>query len=633
MEQKTLKKRYVIHDVIGKGGMAIVYLGFNLDNGEKVAVKMLREEHASNTQLVRRFHKEAEITLGHSHRNIVNTLDVGEDQGIPYIIMEYVQGQTLKSYIEKKGALPYDEAIGIALQVCLAMEYAHSIQLIHRDIKPHNILLGSDGGVKVADFGIAKFADHGTMTLGDSSVLGSVHYLSPEQAQGFPTDSKSDLYSLGIVLYEMVTGTVPFTGESLVSVAMKHVQEDVVFPRMRNPHVPPSLEGVILKAIEKKPEERYASAQELAQDLRRCLTDYEGWFVPKDRPAARQNRGEGAQPAPPRPVSRPPAAVGIPPRQPAIMAQPPARRQGKSRVYWMMSIGVLGVLVALGVMVFSFAPRIAVPSLVGASLDTAQNTLSSKQLYSIVDYEPSIDVPRDQVLKQVPDPGKRVRMGQHVQLTVSAGPQVVKAPKLVGLSREEAEKKLSDFNLKEGDLRQEDSNLPKGMVTKQDPEPGADIGEGAKINLWLSRGPQTESLPLENFYGQSKDDVESYLVSLQLQCEVIEEVNDNPAGIVFQQEPKATTLVQPGDKVKIWVSKGQGYIYDFTQTLELNEDGGVVTVSVNDDGMIRQVYEVTHNQTDTELDISLHFDTKGTKTVSVYVDEVLYITREIKVTG
>ena len=257
MKQRILGSKYAIHSIVGKGGMAIVYKGENIKTGEVVAIKVLKEEYLENSEFVTMFEKEAEIAKLVRHKNMVNTFDVGVDDGSPYMVMEFVQGRTLKEYINMKGILAEDEAVDIAIQVCDAIKYAHENNLIHRDIKSQNILLNTDGVVKVGDFGIAKMTTSATLTIDGSNVLGSVHYMSPEQAMGNVVDHTTDIYSLGIVMYEMLTGQLPYTGEKSVAVALKHINEQIKPPKQLNADISESINRIILKATSKDKNDRY----------------------------------------------------------------------------------------------------------------------------------------------------------------------------------------------------------------------------------------------------------------------------------------------------------------------------------------------------------------------------------------
>ena len=274
-----LDRKYRITELIGTGGMAQVYKAINMSNRRVVAVKMLREEYKNDTEFLRRFSREANAILNLSHENIVRASGVGTYNGLPYLVMEYVEGQTLKSLIEANGALPVRTAIGIACQILDALSVAHAHGIIHRDVKPQNVIVTDKGRVKLADFGIAREAKASTVTFSGQKVLGSVHYISPEQAKGSIAHEESDLYSVGVCLYEMLTGTVPFEADSTVTVALMHLQDKPVPPIERNPNIPHSLNDIVLKALAKTPEERYRTAKSMRTDLVRSLSDPNGNFV------------------------------------------------------------------------------------------------------------------------------------------------------------------------------------------------------------------------------------------------------------------------------------------------------------------------------------------------------------------
>ncbi|HHW43609.1 MAG TPA: Stk1 family PASTA domain-containing Ser/Thr kinase, partial [Desulfotomaculum sp.] len=286
---KQLGNRYEILEQLGGGGMAIVYKGRDTFLNRLVTIKMLRPEFSSDQDFTRRFRREAQAVASLSHPHIVSIYDVGQEEGVQYLVMEYVDGEDLKTLIRREGALDAERAVQIALQVLEALEHAHENNIVHRDIKPHNILLTKSGRAKLTDFGIAREATAATVTQTDT-IVGSVHYLSPEQARGEVAGPKSDIYSLGVVLYEMLTGTVPFAGDSPISVAIKHIQEEPEPPSRRNPAIPPALEQVVLRALAKNPGQRFASAREMAihlEDIFRGNAEEATRFIPVDEMATR----------------------------------------------------------------------------------------------------------------------------------------------------------------------------------------------------------------------------------------------------------------------------------------------------------------------------------------------------------
>ena len=379
--QRVLSGRYELIEIVGTGGMAIVYRALDQKTGREVAVKLLRPEFERDEEFVRRFSHEAKAAAQVAHENIVNMLDVGFD-GVPYIVMEFVRGQTLKDLIRSVGSIPPRQAVAMALRILAALDHAHRNNIVHRDIKPQNILVDESGMIKVADFGIARVTNSSTMTAtGDGSFFGSVHYISPEQARGEKADEKSDLYSVGVVLYEMLTGQVPFDSESAVSIAIKHIGETPRSIRELKPELPRALEQILQKALSKDPADRYQSASEMAADLKRSLTNPRGGFV----------------------------------RNPVMDAQ---RRKARVRnaLAGLLLAAVLGAMVLIIVKTGVFDHYfygVTVPSVVGKSAALARQILSAAGLNA------SLSAEEGTVTAQSVAENTGAKMGSVIELTVS----------------------------------------------------------------------------------------------------------------------------------------------------------------------------------------------------------------------
>ena len=432
MKGTCLKGRYLLGEVIGKGGMAVVYKAYDFRSGRTVAVKVLREQYNQDAEFVRRFEQEAEAASAISHENLIDIYDVGEQNGTRFIVMEYVDGMTLKSLIKEHGALDNYSAITIARQICTALQIAHDAHIIHRDIKPQNILLDRRGVAKLSDFGIAKTSDTQTITGGgDNGVLGSVHYFAPEQARGEGVNACSDLYSLGVVMYEMVTAKLPFTGDTPVAIALQHMSTAAVPPIELNPKVTPALNEIILKAIRKNPEERYQSGRELYDDLSMALVYPEGGFIhdkvtdppAETQPDANDDSNDTDQSRKQKKKNRPKSK------------QKTRRQIVRGRI---LKAALCVLILAAAITAVCLSANIPlpvgkqeVPSVVGVKMEEAAARLDAAHLVMEVGSTRFDEtVAPGIVLEQLPTSGSTAKTGDTVKVTVSAGPETARLPDL-----------------------------------------------------------------------------------------------------------------------------------------------------------------------------------------------------------
>jgi serine/threonine-protein kinase len=529
---KILGNRYQVVEKIGDGGTAFVYKGMDSLLNRHVTVKVLRPEYVSDQDFVRRFRREAQAAASLSHPNIVSIYDVGFEDGIHYIIMEYIQGQSLKEVIGDLGQLPVRMAMDYATQIAHALGNAHKHGIIHRDIKPHNILITEDGRVKVTDFGIAQAVTASTVTY-NGAILGSVHYFSPEQARGGQTEEKSDIYSLGIVLFEMLTGIVPYTGDSPVSVALMHLQEPIPIPREINPDIPVAVEKMIIKAVEKDPANRYHSAREMADEL-------SNWLMGRQTKAAKI-------------------------RQTPVVDEPdviPKRTRKKDVARRRLAI-ILGIVILLAALVAgAFAlrsvfvvPEVDVPDVEGESWDRATEILGEANLtYRLASQINSDTVPPGHVISQEPAAGRRVKVEREIELTLSLGADLVAVEDVVGKMVREATLILRQQNF-EVETMERHSEEPAGTVIQQDPGRGHRISAGSTVTIVVSLGARPISL--RDLTGISLDDAQTWLELFGLELRVDERHNDqHPPGFVIDQFPAPGEQVQAGDKIILTVSKG-----------------------------------------------------------------------------
>jgi beta-lactam-binding protein with PASTA domain len=496
--------RYEVKGSIASGGMAEVFVARDSMLDRLVALKLMHPEFARNEAFIERFRREAQAAASLNDPRIVAIYDWGSDAGTYFIVMEYVEGNTLAEIIKASGPLPISKAAKIAIDVLGGLHLAHLKGIVHRDVKPANIAITVGGQIKVMDFGIARAAHDGAMTVTQTGmVIGTASYFSPEQAQGKPVDARSDIYSVGIVLYEMLTGVVPFRGESPVAVAYKHVTEDPAPPRSLAEDIPAALEAVVMKAISKNPDNRYQTALEMCRDLERVLRG-EQVEAPPLMSSSERTAMMGAAPYadPGYARSRPSYETGpdrtsvLPPAGPPPRRAPAARGVAKGLV-------AVAVLVAIGVAVMAYfmlsetqVPDVTVPKVTGLPLEEAQRLLSDEGLESrVARRQPSADVPALAVISQDPVDGRKVAEGAVVALVISQGPEVVDVPSLTGLSRQEAEAKLAEAGLVAGEVTSEPSDtVPEGKLISQSPATGK-IEKGEPVNFVVSTGKRLVEVP------------------------------------------------------------------------------------------------------------------------------------------
>ncbi|WP_425807205.1 Stk1 family PASTA domain-containing Ser/Thr kinase [Desulfitobacterium sp. Sab5] len=558
---KVFGERYEIIERIGVGGMAIVYKAKDLLLNRIVTIKVLREQFASDDDFVRRFRREAQSAASLSHPNIVSIYDVGKDGDTEYIVMEYVEGQNLKELIRNYAPLSSEQSINLAMQIAQAIRHAHEHKIIHRDIKPHNILVTADGRLKVTDFGIARAVSAATMThTGD--IIGSVHYLSPEQAKGVQTNEQSDLYSLGIILYELLTGKVPYDGETPIAIALKHLQEQPVPPSKLNPRISQELESIILRAIAKSPEQRYQTAAEMLEDLahvqngqpiRKVDLPYE-----EDLESTRIHKSlsNGVN-----------AALSSQPKDEESILKKPKK---KRKIWPWVTAGIVLLLLALG---FGFRSYIMggqakVPDLVGKSVQDAGVLVkfANLQLDPNPGQEYSDTVEKDKITRQDPAADSYVKSGRAIKIWVSLGPQMHTMPNVSNgkMSLDDAKNAIKSAEFLLGDnftsVQDPASNLPAGTVIGQDPAANSPWAENGKITLTVSGGTGTANQIMPNLVGYSVNQAQNVLVNQMKLIPVInhQKSQDYPEGAVISTNPKPGDPIPAGSVVTITVSDGPG---------------------------------------------------------------------------
>lgn len=479
-----LDGQYRIDTKIGSGGMAVVYRGTDLVSQKAVAIKMMRQEESVDPDMVHRFDAEEKALRMLQHPHIVRTFSSGESAGHRYIVMEYVNGETLKERIARAGHLSVGESVRYALQILDALAHSHSQGVLHRDIKPHNILLDLEGNAKLADFGLARASMKDTMTFAGQSVLGSVHYFSPEQAQGTATTAQTDIYSMGILLYEMVTGQLPFEGDSVVSVALKHLQEDPLAPSSICEEVPRSIEEIILKAIQKDPKLRYDTAEQMQQDLRRAMHEPEGGFVDLDGIYQKEETNVSAQENDTGTVSEKNYA-----KRRKIFRKKEKRLSLYLLVAMILLVGIFLALFLIGRNIFGNVKRtkVVMPAIVQLSLDDAKSVLDTRGLYPEIVYEFNDEVEEGKVIRQTPEAETLVEEEAFVQIVVSEGPEQLEMSNYCNMSFAEAEAALHRHGLVIGVITTDpSSSLPEGYIVSHCPHAGETIIAGSSVDIVVS---------------------------------------------------------------------------------------------------------------------------------------------------
>jgi serine/threonine-protein kinase len=538
--------RYRIARKLGGGGMADVYLAEDQELGRRVAIKLLHARYVNDEQFVERFRREATHAAGLSHPNIVSIFDRGEVDGSYYIVMEYVEGRTLKELIRSRGLCPVPVAIAYTRQILAALRYAHRNGVIHRDIKPHNVIVDSEGVVKVTDFGIAR-AGASQMTE-EGAIIGTAQYLSPEQARGAPVDQTSDLYSTGIVLFELLTGEVPFTGESPVEIAMKHLAEVPPTPSELRPDVPPDLDLVVVRALAKEPADRYQSAAAMDADLE---TVARGGRVAAETAEAATMVLAGER------VLDATAATQVVRRGPPKY-EPPKR--GRSLWPWLVGLALV-LAVLLGAWLardwienqVQGSQQVAVPYVVGIPQANAESLIQDRGLVPQVRRVSNADVPEGTVFAQKPTEGTKVDKQTLVRIDVSSGKPQVTIPSVVGQSIQDAVAELTRAGL-DAQVVEVNSDRDQGTVTAQSPSPGTVVVEGTRVRINVSKGPKPVSIP--SVVGLPYDQAASELRQKGFGVSRIDKESDQAAGIVTDQDPSGGSEGSKGSTVTLAVSKG-----------------------------------------------------------------------------
>lgn len=558
LEGRIVGNRYEILEKIGNGGMATVYKAQDKVLKRYVAVKVLREEFTTDEEFIRRFNTEAQSAASLTHPNIVSIYDVGAEDNIYYIVMELIQGKTLKEIITEDGVLPWKWSLDIAIQIASALEMAHKNNIVHRDIKPHNIIITEDGVAKVTDFGIAKAVSNSTITA-FGTTIGSVHYFSPEHARGGFTDAKSDLYSLGIVMYEMLTGRVPFDADTPVSIALKHMQEKPIEPIKLNPSIPYSVNKIIMKAMEKDLNVRYQSATEMLKDLNMALKNPEGDFVKtlsndmaytqridtiteEDFNKAKNKENVNRQ------TSKSEKKEGF------FKNHPSAKYI--LIVLLVILIPVIGFFGTQAILNAGRVKDVSLPNFVNMTREEAEAKAEEAKVKLEITEEFNSDVEEGKIISQDPPymEGYVVKENSTVKIVISKGENIKIVPKVTGMAREEAEQAIKTEELEVEVIEQASSKVEAGYVIKQEPEAEEKVNAGETVKIYVSTG--IKQITMEHVIGKKEDEAKKTLTDLGFEVNVVyEEDTSKDDGVVLKQSLDVGETVDEGTKVTLTVNK------------------------------------------------------------------------------
>lgn len=665
MKGILLGNRYEVLEKIGTGGMAYVYKGKCKLLNRYVAIKVLKEDYLEDENFVRKFKRESQAAASLSHPNILNIYDVGidkvEGKDVHYIVMEYIDGKTLKDIINENGSLEEERVINYGIQIAEALQNAHKNHIIHRDIKPQNIMITEDDRVKVTDFGIARAVTSSTLTT-TSSALGSVHYFSPEQARGGYTDVKSDIYSLGIVLYEMITGKMPYDGETPISVALKHVQENIVPPREVNQNISQDLENIILKCVKKLQIDRYPNVEELLKDLKRVGTG----MVPSPDIFKNSDTVLGDDSTKFIPI----VTEDIKDEESILMgdkSKPTKANREKNRkkrstiaaivlAFLFVTTAFVG---AVKIRDFLAVEEIIVPNIVGLQKDDAKKVIEDLGLrFNVRNTVVNDEFDPGAVVSQSVAEGSRVRKNFVIDVLVAEGQDFVRVPSLINKKYEEALEILEEAGLRIGEIKYEASDVtPEDMVMRQEPSPGSNLEKNSRVNLVISEGEEVRMVIMPDLLNKTLIDAKNTMIALDLQVREAGEQHSEeiPKGRVVWQEYEPGTELESKMSVDIYISLGKEEVEipevvepdnreepevtsppsenNIEKTVELvltpftDREETVIKIFKVDNGNKSEVYNKNHKRENGDVRIS--FKGKVGSEFEIYFDDIYQYTRRI----
>ena len=599
---KVLGARYEISEIIDTGGMAYVYKATCKKTKSDVAIKVLKEEFTANQEYISRFKKEAHAVFSFEHDNVVRVKDVGFDEGVYYMVMEYIDGPSLKTLIEDKTKISEKSAVEYAIQICSGLLAAHKKGIIHRDIKPQNILLDKDGKIKIADFGIAKSVS--AEEKNEKHVLGSVYYISPEQAKGERIDARTDVYSLGILLYEMLTGELPYTGDKTIAVALKHINEQMTPPSEKNAQLSAAINAIVIKACSKTKKDRYQSMKEFKDDLVRALVDPDGSFVSMPLPVF---------------------GTGI------IKAVHERKNNIWKICVLIVLIAVVVSVVVVGADVITAGEQaVVVPDFVGFSQTYAEKRLVSLGLTMTVVEEPSEIIKEGLVISQTPESGAHALASTVVTLTISSGPADLVMPDVTSMTQDEAKGVIAEMGLELASVENDYSEgVMPGNVISQMPEAGTTIFDNDKVTLVVSSEQAAGNVVMPEVIGLPLDQAVGILNEAGLfNCFVYQdEYRDEAPGTVVQQTPGQGLQTTQNADVDLWISQytDTEYVGHLRQPIDISEKESKITMVLKTEingKSINFVKETKANAGPFVLHCDFYCATGGSKPVTIYINNI-----------
>lgn len=611
MSEIILGGRYLIENEIGAGGMAIVYKAHDNMLNRSVAVKVLRPEFKEDDEFIKRFDIEAKASAGLNHPNIVSVYDVGIHEGLHYIVMEYVEGITLKELIARDKKLSWNEALRISRQICSALSHAHARKVIHRDIKPHNIMVKHDGSVKVMDFGIARAASAATMTIG-SKVLGSAHYLSPEQARGGFTDERSDIYSLGVCMYEMVVGKVPFDADTTVAVAMQHLQKEPVAPSELTEGLPYAVEHIILKAMRKEQSQRYLSAAAMESDISRVIHNPSVVLSDEDSDAAYYSTKQTEE------------------DDKAKILGGTKKKSGMTGVFVALACVVVAIVAFFATRAFLGGKTdLKVPNIKGLTIEQAYERLSEidEEINIIVRREEYGDFEdKDKIVEQEPEEGMKLPGTKEIEVVICLGEESFELDNYVGLDAEKAKEKAEKAGLivTIEDETNDDLNeqYKEGVVTNQSVEPGSTMQYEDEITLYRSKGEENLLPKVPYVIGKNADEAKAELIKEGFRnVDVMTKESDITKGLVISQSVQDGTRTEYDTQITLTVSSGMPADEGTALIFTLPSGSGSVNVKVIKKENGESVYVKQHNAGET---VKIDVKVTGQVTYEIYLDDVFW---------